>query len=160
MEFLVSGYIVHVDEEDAHLFDEHNWFASKTGHSIYFQAKVRIGGKLRNVSLHRMIMNAPKGAIVDHRDCDTLNCRRGNLRIVGRAANSQNTPKHIIKTSRFKGVHWVARLSLWRATIAPKRCPIFLGYFKSEAAAAFAYDRASMEHFGEYRRGNFLPFVF
>jgi len=41
--------------------------------------------------LHRLIMSAPKGMVVDHRNHNTLDCRKKNLRIVTQTENCHNT---------------------------------------------------------------------
>lgn len=40
--------------------------------------------------LHRLIMEAPKGKVVDHLNHNTLDCRKKNLRVVSQAENCQN----------------------------------------------------------------------
>lgn len=40
--------------------------------------------------LHRLIMEAPKGKVVDHLNHNTLDCRKKNLRIVSQTENCQN----------------------------------------------------------------------
>ncbi len=42
------------------------------------------------VYLHRWLMGEPPGRLVDHRDTDTLNNRRGNLRVVTNQQNMEN----------------------------------------------------------------------
>src|SRR5688572_19518259 len=42
--------------------------------------------------LHRLIMNAQKGEIVDHINHDRLDNRRENLRIVNKSLNNYNRP--------------------------------------------------------------------
>lgn len=41
--------------------------------------------------LHRLIMDAPKGKVVDHLNHNTLDCRKSNLRVVTQTENCQNT---------------------------------------------------------------------
>ena len=41
--------------------------------------------------LHRLIMNAPKGKVIDHINHNTLDCRKKNLRIVSQIENCKNT---------------------------------------------------------------------
>lgn len=40
--------------------------------------------------LHRLIMKAPKGKVVDHKNHNTLDCRKKNLRVVTQAENCRN----------------------------------------------------------------------
>ena len=162
MEFLVDGYIVHVDEEDAYLFDGRRWRAfEQTPGKIYIQWKTTRNKRTKAFYLHRLIANAPAGSVVDHRDGDSLNCRRINLRLGDFLLNNRNALK--IKnrptTSRFKGVHWGARQKKWIARIRYDGRQHDLGYFIDEARAAYAYDQASIQFHGDQGRTNFLPLV-
>lgn len=55
--------------------------------------------------LHRLIMNAPKGMVVDHRNHNTLDCRKKNLRIVTQTENCHNT--------KIKGYYFEKWCNLW-----------------------------------------------
>ena len=108
--------------------------------------------------MHRVILRAKPGQIVDHINRDTLDNRRANLRIVTASQNNWNQrllPAH--NTSGYRGVsqvicHCVSRRYdevKWQATINVKKRMIHLGYFASREAAAHAYDRAAkMYHEG------------
>jgi len=162
MEFLIDGYIVHVDEEDAHLFVGRTWRAVEpTPGKIYIRWTTKKNGRGLVFYLHRMITNAPKGVMVDHHDGDSLNCRRKNLRLGDSLLNNRNMSKirNRATTSRFKGVKWRPREKKWAVNIRHSGRQHHLGYFKNEAEAAFAYDHASMKFHGEQGRTNFLPFV-
>src|SRR4030042_700148 len=45
------------------------------------------------IYIHRVIMNAPKGQIVDHKNRQTLDNRRENLRFATKGQNNRNRPK-------------------------------------------------------------------
>ena len=117
------------------------------------------GKKIKTVLFHRLIMSAPDGFVVDHIDGDTLNNQKSNLRIVTSKQNTRNQKKRIPEraSSQFKGVHKVR--NRWRSAIRDEDRNIHLGYFKTQAEAAFAYDMASLKRHGEFGRRNFLPLV-
>lgn len=106
-------------------------------------------------ALHRFLMNAASGEMVDHKDGDGLNNRRDNLRIATRSQNSQNSTKRKNCSSQFKGVCWYPPTRKWvgQLRVAGKR--IYLGYFQNEQAAARAYDAAAIKYFGEFALLNF-----
>jgi len=103
--------------------------------------------------MHRLIMDAPDGTDVDHRNMDRVDNRRSNLRLATRAENLRNQGLSRNNTSGFKGV---SRLDgKWRAEIRVKWKLIYLGLFDDKVEAARAYDTAAKEHFGEFARLNF-----
>src|ERR1044072_5764222 len=57
------------------------------------------------VLLHRFIMGAKKGEIVDHINGNVLDNRRENLRIVDRSTNAHNWHKSRNPKSGFRGVY-------------------------------------------------------
>lgn len=111
--------------------------------------------------LHRIVMDAPDGVLVDHQNGNTLDNRRANLRLATFQENSRNrAPDKRPQTSRFKGVHLrgdgACRRKRWRARIrdGQNKTPIHLGYFDTEEEAAAAYDKAAKELHGEFARLN------
>lgn len=91
---------------------------------------------------------------IDHIDGDGTNNRIENLRLADRAQNSMNRPMYVCNKSGYKGVfrkyngRYVAR-------IGGNKNRISLGSFVCPIEAARAYDRAAIEHHGEYARTNF-----
>jgi hypothetical protein len=109
------------------------------------------------IRMHREILGLPPGRVpqVDHRNHDTLDNRRQNLRIVTNGQNQANRVKQVrLASSRYKGVSWSARLKKWKAEIKVDSKRIHLGYFTSERAAARAYNRAAIAAFGEFAHLN------
>lgn len=106
--------------------------------------------------LSRLLMQPPDDMIVDHRDGNRLDNRRGNLRVTTDLKNSWNrrkTPGAF--SSQYKGVAWHAGHRKWRAQIQPHGQAISLGAFDVEEDAARAYDAAAREHYGEFACVNF-----
>ncbi len=129
-----------------------------------FAWRVREGYVIRSsddLRMHRVIMDAKPGQIVDHINGDPLDNRRSNLRICTQQGNQWNRRKTKNPTSsKFKGV-WFAKNHAhtarpWRAQIKVGKVR-YLGSFATEIEAAQAYDRAATEHFGEFACLNFSP---
>lgn len=121
--------------------------------SPYAKRKAHGGGNSR--LLHREIVSADSGQVVDHINGDTLDNRRDNLRICTDSQNKQNVPKRSTSSSKFKGVSWQARDKRWVASIRKERKTRHLGVFRNEEDAARAYDAAARIHFGSFARLNF-----
>jgi hypothetical protein len=109
--------------------------------------------------MHRVIMNAPAGLVVDHIDHDGLNNTRNNLRLCTPRQNRYNLPPLPNGTSKYKGVHWSKSRRKWRVGIKCGPNAYHIGFFKSEIQAAKAYDKAAKEFFGEYAYLNFPELV-
>ena len=74
-------FIAIVSEKDFKLVSQYAWYAhfsKRKGSQPYTRAT--INGK--KIYLHRFIMNAPEGTHVDHKNYQTLDCRRRNLKVV------------------------------------------------------------------------------
>ncbi len=127
------------------------WTASVNKYGTYAIRVER--GKV--VYLHRWIVGAGPGDIVDHMNGDRLDCRVANLRLCTNSQNQQNrrkrgTPR---STSRFKGVYWDG--ARWVARVHLNGQSIHVGRFTSEEAAARAYDSKAAAVFGEFAHINF-----
>ncbi len=99
--------------------------------------------------MHRQIMGAPAGMVVDHVNHKTLDNQRENLRVCTQSQNNANQRK-TRGASRFKGVAWHKRTGKWHARIGKNGRRHHLGCFNNEALAAQAYNAAALEHFGEF----------
>ena len=145
-----------VDAEDFEALAKLPWYAlSMNGGQRFCAARTeQSGGRRRTVLMHRVIVNAPQNAFVDHANGNPLDNRRCNLRICTPAQNLQNArPRG--GASRFKGVHWHNQNGVWRTCIKVNGRALHLGCFHDEVEAAQAYDDAALKHFGEFARTNF-----
>jgi hypothetical protein len=102
--------------------------------------------------MHRLIRGSRAGKQVDHRNLNTLDNRRGNLRDATHGQNQQN--KSTKTESGIKGV-CRRRNGRWGARIRSNRYLHYLGTFDTPTEAGKAYDRAAKRLFGEFARLNF-----
>lgn len=109
-----------------------------------------------DVYLHRLILNAPKGIHVDHKDGDGLNNRRSNIRLSTPGQNRANCGATRRKMScAFKGVAWSQTSRKWMATVMKDGIRYYLGVYEHKRRAAVAHDRAALALFGEFAGLNF-----
>lgn len=92
-----------VDDADYDRIASYDWFLSGAGYAAGF---VPVEGKFRLVYLHRFLMNAQPGEIVDHINGCALDNRRANLRLVTPGQNGQNKRLSALSTTGLKGVGW------------------------------------------------------
>jgi hypothetical protein len=155
---LNNGMYAIVDPEDYEWLPKDRWTCYKKGRTYYtirhFSKKEGINKK--STSMHRLVMTAPDGVLVDHINHNGLDNRKANLRFATLEQNAQNQRKTRSKTSsRFKGVNKTRNPKIWQARIYHNKRAINLGHFRDEAEAAKAYDRAARKYQGEYAQPNF-----
>ena len=155
--YLNDGEWTIVEPEDYYRLNKYNWGISGNGRVFYAVRNVKVGpGQTKMVSMHREIMNAPKGMEVDHRNWKTLDNRMANLRLATRAENNRHRRKRRKETvSQYTGVHLDRETGRWVARIWYQGKRIWLGSFESEIEAARAYDRAALKYHGEFAHLNF-----
>lgn len=146
-----------VELMDYYRLKNFNWYLSGNGKEFYAFRNVKIGpGKIKMVSMHREIMNPPAHLLVDHRNNDTLDNRRSNLRPATHSENAYNRPKIRAKTtSQYIGIYFEKRTSRWTVKIRVNGKRLWIGRFESEIEAAKAYDAAARKYHGEFARLNF-----
>jgi hypothetical protein len=154
--YLDEGLWTIVDVEDYYRFGCFKWYIDGRDGRFYAIRGKRIGtNNVVRVRLHREIMEAPKGLLVDHRNFNGLDNRQSNLRIATHGENIQNRRKRRGATSRFIGVSIDNRIGKWRARIMYKGKTVWLGNFYNDIEAAKAYDAAAKKYYGEFARLNF-----
>ena len=149
---LSRGKIALINDEDYALVGHLKWYADPQRDNF---AAARVTTDRKKVFMHRVILATPDGMHTDHINGNTLDNRRGNLRIVTAVQNSWNRKPR--KGHKYRGVMADPRSEKnpWRARIAVDGRHINLGSHPTEIAAAMAWDKAAREYHGEYARLNF-----
>lgn len=154
---LNRGFVALVDDDLLEELSHYSWRVSRRAQKSERYSVVRTDWSRRPtpriVSLHRQVIQACPGQIVDHINRDPLDNRRENLRVVTVAQNAMNRSKSVTAASRYLGVYrFKAR---WVAKIGSGGKLLHLGLFDSEIEAAQAFDLAAKALRGEFAALNF-----
>jgi len=149
---LTQGYEAIIDAADVPLVEGFNWCAVCPGRKFYAARGKKVNGKIKQILMHRVIMNTPNKMETDHINGDGLDNRRVNLRIATTSQNQMNRGAPATNTSGFKGVAWYERDKKWRAQITNNGSRWWLGDFDTPEAAHSAYVAASELLHGEFAR--------
>lgn len=143
---IAGGQRIFIDDEDYDFVMSRSW--TPLGVGLKYLAH-------KKKYLHRLLLNAKDGDVVDHINGQKFDNRKSNLRICSIRQNQMNQkPQNITKTAIFKGVGWHGVKNNYRAYIKIYGKAHHLGNFKTTHEAAFAYDMKAFELFGEYARQN------
>lgn len=137
-----------VDDADYEAVSAHRWYNHGGG---YVTTIIR--GKV--VLMHRFLMDAKPGEVIDHRNGDRRDNRRENLRRCNMSQNCANSKAPSTNSSGFKGVYWHKKDRRYMARIKVDYKYIYLGQYKDPVVAARVYDAAARKYFGEFAKTNF-----
>ena len=162
-------FTILIDEEDWDRVKKYKWNVRVRPNTNYVRANIpnpeggfrnrprkdgSPGGTKREstLSMHRFIMDAPKGMQVDHINGNGLDNRKCNLRICTKSDNAKNRRLNKNSKSGFKGVSpRKSKKSPWVAQISGR----LIGYYDDPEEAAKAYDEEAKKEYGEFARLNF-----
>jgi hypothetical protein len=149
---LTRGYEAAIDAADVSLVAAWNWCAVPRLNTVYAKRADYSGGRYRNVYLHRVIVAAPDGVVVDHKSGDGLDNRRANLRLASTSQNQQNSHKRSDNSSGVKGVSFNKAHGKWEAEVQMNGLRRRLGLFAKLDDAASAVSVARAELHGVFGR--------
>lgn len=153
---LTQGQVAIVDEEDYEKVNQFKWHAqwSPRTQSYYAVRTTYPNGykhKALAIRMHSFLM----GEMADHKNHDTLDNQKDNLRPTTFLQNGANKQLSRRNTSGYKGVSLERSRAKWKASIMHDGKPKNLGRFDDPLDAAKAYDAAAKELFGEFAHLNF-----
>ena len=151
---LNEGKVAKVDDEDFDRVSKYTWklMVARNGTGNPY-ARTWIKGQML---MHHFVLGSK--IRTDHKDGDSLNNQKANLRPANRVQNARN--RRIQKHSApFKGVSLFKATGKWQASIRLATAPVqlrkvHLGFFETPEEAARAYDIVALKHFGEFARTN------
>jgi hypothetical protein len=130
-----------IDSEDFEKVSKFRWFL-RLGYCITTSNR-------KTISMHKLIINIPKGMFSDHINRIRTDNRKENLRVVTQSQNAKNYSKPKVNhngdepTSKYKGISYDSSTEKWICCIACNGKNITVGRYKNEKEAARAYNLAS-----------------
>jgi len=132
---LTQDKVAFVDDADFEVINQYKWYAQKDGSTYYARRDFRISKTEKvSVSMHQCLIGIVKERIIDHRNHNGLDNQRFNLRHITNAQNLWNRRK------KGRGVRYRSNRKKWESSIWHLGKYIFIGLFKTEYAAEFAYN--------------------
>ncbi len=116
---LTRGLYAIVDRSMYEWLSQWKWCAHKSIRYVSFYAvrssRRSDGPKHRTIRMHREIMGLAlyDGKFLDHRNHNTLDNRKSNLRICTPAENCRNSINRSDNASGYKGVSWNSKRKKW-----------------------------------------------
>ena len=135
------------------------WHAGKGGE--YAVRDTRSLDRSRGTILQMQDVVAKRHGLVgkvDHKNRNKFDNRFRNLRKATCSQNGANRTKQVNNTSGFKGVTWDKSRKKWKAQLKKNGRMVFQERYPGTKAgkiqAAKAYNKAAVEHFGEFAYQN------
>lgn len=150
----IKGVNVLLDDEDYEWISTlTGWFINNSGYAQLHKSARVTKNKPRMFSalMHRLVMFARAGQILDHKDRNRLNNQKSNLRFCTRSQNAYNSKKSRNTIRKYKCVS--KHKSGWIAMLEGR----YLGKFDTEHLAALMVDFWMLERRKEFANTNFTP---
>ena len=144
-----------IDVFDYALVSQYKWCAHYDKHTDGHYAATRIpkeGGGQLYIAMHRLITDAQKGDVVDHKNRTTMDNRNSNLRITDHSGNMRNKGLQSNNKSGSTGVIFRNDSGSWRAFYNKDGKRVWIGTYKTKEEAIAARLNAVRVEYGEFFR--------
>lgn len=123
--------VLMIDYSDYELVKQYTWCAHRN-HNVYYAETnmLKIHGKSKSLQVHRLLLNSPRGMVIDHIDGNGLNNCRDNLRVVSPKVNQWNRSK----LDPDRGIYQ-RKSGKWQAQLSINSKNKYLGIFDSKEKA-------------------------
>ena len=134
------------DKEDYDKIKDMCWLENDQGYIVSTERS-----KQAKTRLHRLVLGAKRGAIVDHINCNKKDNRKANLRFASKQTNGINRPCNKNNRLGIKGVSF--RDGKYNARIMVDGKTIHLGRYGNLSDAVISRERAEKMFFGNFAYG-------
>lgn len=141
-----------VDDDKYNELVKYSWYLDNNNYATTTINK-------KKYKMHRYLMKPASDEIVDHINNNTCDNRIINLRNCNHNLNAHNKSKKKNATSKYIGVTYYKTTNRYLVSIKKDKTKYNLGYFKTEEAAAEAYNKKALELYGEYANLNDIKCV-
>lgn len=144
-----SGFWVKIDHDDLEKIYNIKWHIDQTTEN-YFRVVASVNG--RPLLMHRHILCAKPGEIIDHINGDTFDNRKINLRFCTSSENSMN--QKVKPGKKYKGIYFDKSRKLWAAQITAAGKTKTIGRYLTDKQAAIAYNEIAKKLHGDFAKLN------
>lgn len=149
---LGNGMFTKVDDADYEWLNQWKWIAHRPkGNKTWYARRTKRLSKTKTetIAMHRLICGTyGRDVLVDHKDHDTLNNQRGNLRICTVAENSRNRMPKLFNNKNSKHFSKYVGVGKYGGSFKSQINGLYLGTCTDEIIAALARDEAAKEIYG------------
>lgn len=143
--YTTKGEEFYFDLEDYDKIKSYCWCVAK---NEYIVAQDCNNNKV--LSMHKLITDCEKDKVIDHKNHNTRDNRKSNLRICTQSQNMCNVKNRGHNTSGYRGVTWNSKREAWQVYVIYEGVRKYIGQFKDKKDAIKARMKAEKEIQGEY----------
>lgn len=118
-----------VDDEDYKYLSQFKWYSNGRG-GVKRATSRKIGRKY--ILIHREIMKAKPGQMIDHIDRNPLNNQKNNLRFCNYFINNANATLRRDNSSGCRGVYWEKSTKKWLVQLRRNNINKYIGRFENK----------------------------